>query len=90
MPAQKCSDCRFDMTVSLEGLNDELIISHECHFSDKKIETTVKADWTDFSQIKEEDRKKYCYSFAGQDLFFLSLSHLAEDLSQMGVEHVSG
>ncbi|MBV7529278.1 hypothetical protein [Chitinophaga sp. sic0106] len=90
MPAQKCSDCGFDMTVSLEGLNDELTISHECHSCDKKIEDTVKADWTDFSQIKEEDRKEYCYSFAGQNLFFLSLFRLAEDLSQMGVEHVSG
>lgn len=90
MPAQKCSDCGFDMEVSLESLNDELVVSHSCHCCDKKVEDTVKADWTDFSQIKVEDRMKYCYSFAGQNLFFLSLFRLAEDLSQMGVEHLSG
>ncbi|NLU95674.1 hypothetical protein [Chitinophaga sp. Ak27] len=89
-PAQKSSDCGFDKEVSLESLNDELVVSHSCHCCDKKVENTVKVDWTDFSQIKVEDRMKYCYSFAGQNLFFLSLFRLAEDLSQMGVEHVSG
>jgi hypothetical protein len=28
MPAQKCSDCGCDMIVSLEGLNDELVVNH--------------------------------------------------------------
>ncbi|WP_291911426.1 hypothetical protein [Chitinophaga sp. CB10] len=88
MPAQKCSDCGCDMTVSLEGLNDELVVNHSCHCCGK-VEDTAKADWTDFSQIQEEDRKNYCYSFAGQDLFFLNLFGLAEALNQMGVERVS-
>lgn len=89
-PTQKCADCGFEMTVSLEGLNDELVVTHSCHCCGKKVEDAVKADWTDLSKIKEEDRKKYCYSFVGQDIFFLSLFRLAEHWNQMGVERVSG
>ena len=76
--------------VSLEGLNDEFAVTHSCHCCGKKVEDAVKADWRDFSKIKEEDRKKYCYSFVGQDIFFHSLFRLAEHLSQMGVERESG